>query len=138
MYISASAPEAPPLSETTIGCFIRLFFWMAACIILAIWSDAPPAPAATTISTGLVGSHANAGAMVASAASALARKANSLLMSFPLLISERFLKRLGAPVPWRSPQDIPSPREHLLALLERRQASSPFPRRPAYPSGRGR
>src|SRR4051812_38254327 len=56
MYISASAPEAPPLSETTIGCFIRLFFWMAACIIRAIWSEAPPAPAATTISTGLVGS----------------------------------------------------------------------------------
>jgi len=58
MYISASAPEAPPFSETTIGCFIRLFFWMAACIIRAIWSDAPPAPAATTISTGLVGSQA--------------------------------------------------------------------------------
>jgi hypothetical protein len=35
---------------------------MAACIILAIWSEAPPAPAATTISTGLVGSHAKAGA----------------------------------------------------------------------------
>ena len=58
MYISASAPDAPPLSETTIGCFIRLFFWMAACIIRAIWSEAPPRPPATTISTGLVGSHA--------------------------------------------------------------------------------
>src|SRR5260221_12392044 len=58
MYISASAPEAPPLSETTIGCFMRLFFWIAACIIRAIWSEAPPAPAATTISTGFVGSHA--------------------------------------------------------------------------------
>src|SRR5712671_3074882 len=33
---------------------------MAACIILAIWSEAPPAPAATTISTGLEGSHATA------------------------------------------------------------------------------
>src|SRR6266481_1087479 len=64
MYISASAPDAPPFRETTIGCFIRLFFWMAACIILAIWSEAPPAPAATTISTGLVGSHAKAGAAV--------------------------------------------------------------------------
>src|SRR4051812_48152653 len=63
MYISASPPEAPPLSDTTIGCFIRLFFWMAACIIRAIWSDAPPAPAATTISTGFVGSHAMAGAL---------------------------------------------------------------------------
>src|SRR5882672_5210545 len=58
MYISASAPDAPPFSDTTIGCFISLFFWIAACIIRAIWSDAPPAPAATTISTGLVGSHA--------------------------------------------------------------------------------
>src|ERR1700675_1721376 len=77
MYISASAPDAPPLSETTIGCFIRLFFWIAACIIRAIWSEAPPAPAATTISTGLVGSQpAIAGAlksMAASRAAALVR-----------------------------------------------------------------
>src|SRR3954463_7079290 len=58
MYISASAPDAPPLSDPTIGCFIRLFFWMAACIMRAIWSEAPPAPAATTISTGFVGSQA--------------------------------------------------------------------------------
>src|SRR5712691_3527966 len=72
MYISASAPDAPPFSDTTIGCFIRLFFWMAACIILAIWSEAPPAPAATTISTGLLGSHATAGA----AASAHAENAS--------------------------------------------------------------
>src|ERR1051325_7617726 len=71
MYIRASAPEAPPFSDTTIGCFIRLFFWIAACIIRAIWSEAPPAPAATTISTGLVGSHAaDAGAVMASAANA--------------------------------------------------------------------
>src|SRR5436190_6448950 len=69
MYISASAPEAPPLSDTTIGCFIKLFFWIAACIIRAIWSDAPPAPAATTISTGLVGSHASAEPLSARAAS---------------------------------------------------------------------
>src|SRR5882724_5629482 len=64
MYISASAPDAPPFSDTTIGCFINPFFWMAACIILAIWSEAPPAPAATTISTGLEGSHATAGTAV--------------------------------------------------------------------------
>src|SRR3954463_7705454 len=70
MYISASAPDAPPLSDTTIGCFIRLFFWIAACIIRAIWSEAPPAPAATTISTGLVGSQAaKAGALIVRAAS---------------------------------------------------------------------
>src|SRR5436190_14645034 len=60
MYISASAPDAPPLSETTIGWLISLFFWIAACIIRAIWSEAPPAPAATTISTGFVGSQAAA------------------------------------------------------------------------------
>jgi len=70
MYMSASAPDAPPLSETTIGCFIRLFFWMAACIIRAIWSEAPPAPAATTISTGFVGSQAAAGAPASMSASA--------------------------------------------------------------------
>src|SRR3954465_16015183 len=73
MYISASAPDARPLSDTTIGCFIRLFFWIAACIMRAIWSEAPPAPAATTISTGLVGSHAaNAGAHAITAARAAA------------------------------------------------------------------
>src|SRR3569832_1291933 len=71
MYIRASAPEAPPFSETTTGAFIRLFFWIAACIIRAIWSEAPPAPAATTISTGLVGSQpASAGALQTIAASA--------------------------------------------------------------------
>ena len=71
MYISASAPDAPPFSDTTIGCFIRLFFWIAACIIRAIWSEAPPAPAATTISTGLLGSQpANAGVLKSKAAMA--------------------------------------------------------------------
>src|SRR5207248_297598 len=73
MYISASAPDAPPFSDTTIGCFIRLFFWIAACIIRAIWSEAPPAPAATTISTGFVGSHpASAGVLKRMAASTAA------------------------------------------------------------------
>src|SRR5713226_10021243 len=102
MYISASAPEAPPLSETTIGCFMRLFFWMAACIMRAIWSEAPPAPAATTISTGFVGSQA-ASDPVANArpANATAKKPDSLFMALLLL---RFLaclrglpgRRLGA------------------------------------------
>src|SRR3954470_17406861 len=77
MYMSASAPEAPPLSDTTIGCFIRLFFWIAACIIRAIWSDAPPAPAATTISTGLVGSQA---ALTGAAAMRAANAAADLMM----------------------------------------------------------
>jgi hypothetical protein len=70
MYINASAPDAPPFSETITGCFIRLFFWIAACIMRAIWSDAPPAPAATTISTGLVGSHAATGALASAIANA--------------------------------------------------------------------
>src|SRR5258708_4242448 len=78
MYIKASAPDAPPLSETTIGAFIRLFFWIAACIIRAIWSDAPPAPAATTISTGLVGSQpATTGALAS-----MADRAAAALMMF--------------------------------------------------------
>src|SRR6267142_3148975 len=72
MYISASAPEAPPFSDTTMGCFISLFFWIAACIIRAIWSDAPPAPAATTISTGLVGSQAAMAGLVGKAAATAA------------------------------------------------------------------
>src|SRR2546422_10665236 len=79
MYIRASAPDAPPFSDTTIGCFIRLFFWMAACIILAIWSDAPPAPAATTISTGLVGSHAKAGAAVRANSASVLHLANFII-----------------------------------------------------------
>src|SRR3954471_8854284 len=73
MYMSASAPEAPPLRDTTIGCFMRLFFWMAACIMRAIWSEAPPAPAATTISTGLFGSQAIAGAAASASDAAIAR-----------------------------------------------------------------
>src|SRR3954471_524565 len=86
MYISASAPEAPPLSETTIGCFIRLFFCTAACIILAIWSEAPPAPAATTISTGLVGSHANAAALSAMAARPMAAMRIVVMCPPPVLV----------------------------------------------------
>src|SRR5258705_13907742 len=86
MYISASAPEAPPLSETTIGGFIRLFFWIAACIMRAIWSEAPPAPAATTISIGLVGSHACTGPAARERARAeAARAAMGLRMGTPPL-----------------------------------------------------
>src|SRR6185295_8550670 len=92
MYINASAPDAPPLSETTIGCFIRLFFWIAACIIRAIWSDAPPAPAATTISTGFVGSHARVGAQVNTTANAPAVLAKRFILeSSSWRASRRFL-----------------------------------------------
>src|SRR5882672_6803903 len=94
MYISASAPDAPPLSDTTIGCFISLFFWMAACIIRAIWSEAPPAPAATTISTGLVGSHAMAGAHASMIASAPALFTNLFI---PLLLSQPAYRHRGRP-----------------------------------------
>ena len=84
MYMSASPPDAPPLRDTTTGCFMRLFFWIAACIMRAIWSDAPPAPAATTISTGFVGSHASAGANAASIASAPAVLANLFIRAPPV------------------------------------------------------
>src|SRR2546421_5500210 len=87
MYISASAPDAPPLSDTTIGCFIRLFFWIAACIIRAIWSEAPPAPAATTISTGLVGSQAaSAGALAKTATAAAAAFRTCPTCFFPMYL----------------------------------------------------
>src|SRR5215216_1076193 len=89
MYISASAPDAPPLSDTTIGCFIRLFFWMAACIIRAIWSDAPPAPAATTISTGLVGSQAaSAGVLAIMAVKAAAAFSICPTSFFPMYLQD--------------------------------------------------
>src|SRR5690242_15234476 len=88
MYIKASAPEAPPLSETTIGCFIRLFFWIAACIIRAIWSEAPPAPAATTISTGLEGSQASAGLLTIMAVTAAAAFRICPTRFFPMFFRE--------------------------------------------------
>src|SRR4051794_6686858 len=92
MYISASAPDAPPLSDTTIGCFIRLFFWIAACIMRAIWSEAPPAPAATTISTGLVGSQpakAGAPAITAVKATAAFRKCPTRFFPMSLLYFDK-------------------------------------------------
>src|SRR5262245_56563445 len=111
MYMSASAPEAPPFNETTIGCFIRLFFWMAAWIMRAIWSEAPPAPAATTISTGLVGSHAAAAPLAStSPASAPANRPKLFLMSLLLIDLLPKLRRLAARgPPSRLPQDRPSP-----------------------------
>src|SRR5258708_39733619 len=106
MYISASAPDAPPFSDTTIGCFINPFFWMAACIILAIWSEAPPAPAATTISTGLEGSQATAGAAVSANKASVLHLGN--LMTPPRK-SPAALSLTGSPdaktgqPPWRGP-----------------------------------
>src|SRR5436189_6094787 len=92
--MSASAPDAPPLSDTTIGCFIRLFFCTAACIIRAIWSDAPPAPAATTISTGLVGSQAKAGLAHRTADARAAVQRNTVFMR--LLLVGFLLRRTQA------------------------------------------
>src|SRR5438552_16056738 len=59
-----------------MGCFMRLFFWIAACIILAIWSEAPPAPAATTMSAGWDGSQAKAGAAVSANNASVVHLAN--------------------------------------------------------------
>src|SRR5436190_20808123 len=100
MYISASAPDAPPFSDTTIGCFIRLFFWIAACIIRAIWSEAPPAPAATTISTGLFGSQALAGALASAAASAAIALMMFRMDFFPIsVVQTKVAPRLPRPYP---------------------------------------
>src|ERR1700716_4128690 len=88
IYIRASAPDAPPLSDTTIGCFIRLFFCTAACSMRAIWSEAPPAPAATTTSTGFDASHAMADPAMETASSVPAqtlRLPDSLDMALPFL-----------------------------------------------------
>src|SRR5689334_4923787 len=95
MYMSASAPEAPPFSDTTIGCFMRLFFWMAACIMRAIWSEAPPAPAATTISTGLVGSHARDAVATNDAATAAAMAAKGFLMGTPPVVSSYSSRKIN-------------------------------------------
>jgi len=60
-----------------------LFFWIAACIMRAIWSEAPPAPAATTISTGLVGSQpamTDALARVAASAAAAFRRISHVFL----------------------------------------------------------
>src|SRR6185312_418979 len=59
---------------------------MAACIMRAIWSEAPPAPAATTISTGFVGSHANDGTARKDAAVAAAMAATDFLMGTPPVV----------------------------------------------------
>src|SRR6478672_7024955 len=59
-----------------MGCFISLFFTMMPCIRRAIWSAPPPVPAGTTNSTGLLGSHAAAGALANAAATASAQPAN--------------------------------------------------------------
>src|SRR3954470_18964896 len=100
MYMSASAPEAPPFSDTTIGCFIRLFFWMAACIIRAIWSEAPPAPAATTISTGFLGSPPGGALVGEGRLTNAAATADLLLMTPPMVFRGRLSgltgRRLGA------------------------------------------
>ncbi len=60
MSISPSPPLAPPFSVTTTGTGASLLFCTAAWIMRAIWSEAPPAPAGTMISIGLVGAQAAA------------------------------------------------------------------------------
>ncbi|MNN06540.1 hypothetical protein D3C81_1193320 [compost metagenome] len=60
--IRPSAPLAPALFTTMTGWPISLCLAMMPWMERAIWSEAPPALNGTTISTGLVGSQANAGA----------------------------------------------------------------------------
>ncbi len=68
-----------------IGCAMSLCLAMMPWIERAIWSDAPPALNGTTISTGLVGSHASAGAFItavpSSEAHASARKVKRKVMT---------------------------------------------------------
>src|SRR5258706_15917849 len=135
MYISASAPDAPPLSDTTIGCFIRLFFWIAACIILAIWSEAPPAPAATTISTGFVGSHATAGAAVSANKASVLHLPNFMtppqkevpppFSSTGYAVAKKIRPPCAA-LPARSRQGDRAPRARRLFCAARRRAQIPF------------
>src|SRR6516165_3802026 len=84
---------------------------MAACIIRAIWSEAPPAPAATTISTGLVGSHATAGAQASTTVSAHALFANLFIADSPTrrLCLERHLIHIPIPVASERRQQLPRP-----------------------------
>src|SRR3954452_19641506 len=86
-----SPPLDPPLSWITTGCFMSLYLVITLCSTRAIWSDAPPAPAGTTISTAFVGSQAHAGlhSIVAIAVASAARlaKAFHVLIGFLLLVS---------------------------------------------------
>src|SRR5258708_19596492 len=90
---------------------------MAACIILAIWSEAPPAPAATTISTGLEGSQATAGPAVSANKASVLHLAN--LMTPPRKTPPAF-SLTGSPdaktasppcagLPLPPPQGVPPP-----------------------------
>src|ERR1043165_10197305 len=131
MYMSASAPEAPPLGDPPIGCFIRLFFGMAACIMRAIWSEAPPAPAATTISTGFVGSHASAEPVNARAASPAVIPSTRICLLLLVLLELRS-RRPCVRAPWRTPRDSQSRLARLPSSPEHRQAPVPFQRLPAH------
>src|SRR3981189_1201832 len=133
IYIRASAPDAPPLSDTTIGCFIRLFFCTAACSMRAIWSEAPPAPAATTISTGFDGSHAMAASSAASSAAQTRRFPDNFGMALPFLTFRRgvsivgrafcgFVPAVQANSQARGPRQIGRERQRVNALRGPRRA----------------
>jgi hypothetical protein len=55
------------LLTTISGSFINLYLMTMPCSSRPIWSAPPPVPAGITNSTGLVGSHAEAGVATASA-----------------------------------------------------------------------
>src|SRR5713101_1960065 len=104
---------------------------MAACIILAIWSEAPPA---TTISTGLEGSQATAGAAVSANKASVLHLAN--LMTPPRKSPAAFsltgsadAKTVRPPCagpPVRSRQGDRAPPARRLFCAARRRAQTPF------------
>src|SRR3954462_4528727 len=99
----------------------------------AIWSEAPPAPAAATISTGLLGSHA---------AACPEANAKALVNAAHVMLREKFMdssclnaafKRLAEPAFLRSSKGRTLRRRRLPSLPEHRRARGPFQPPPARP-----
>ena len=79
-YTKPSAPEPPPLLRTTMGWGMRLYLVMMDCTVRAKMSVPPPAPDATTNSTGRLGCQSAAEATTGSSAAATVRANKSFRM----------------------------------------------------------
>ena len=82
-YTKPSAPEPPPLLRTTMGWVMSLYLTMMDCTVRAKMSVPPPAPDATTNSTGRVGCQSAAMAAMGRSIAAKARAATIFLMRDP-------------------------------------------------------